>query len=194
MFEEAMSSFSRGSWSHSDQEDSDEKKALRLLVGKGRSGGNDAEDPNQLVWLVNFVERPGESPVSYWREKITQHFPCFVIPQPRFLNHSGTLENAVLNVYSCSLKSVGIKDFWWEWQRGPLRSCSLLACDMNGACCANVVLCSFQGIYYSLGKRKYHLFPFMQTINQHDISSMWSNAAQCASTWEEQIRSKFWNT
>lgn len=121
------------------------EKALRLPEGKGRSGGNDAEYPDQLVWLVDFVERSGESPASHSREKFTQHFPCFVISQLWFLNHSDALENAVLIVYSYSLKSVGIKDFWWEWQRGPLRSCTPLACDTKRACCVNVVLCSFQG-------------------------------------------------
>lgn len=121
------------------------RKSPEVSCGKERSGGNDAEDPDQLVWLVNFVERSGESPVSHSREKFTQHFPCFVIPQLWFLNHSDALENAVLNVHSYSLKSVGIKDFWWERQRGPLQSCTSLACDMSRASCANVVLCSFQG-------------------------------------------------
>lgn len=54
-----------------------------------------------------------------FKGEIHPAFPLLCYTTAWFLNHSDTLENAVLNVHSFSLKSVGIKDFWWEWQRGP---------------------------------------------------------------------------
>lgn len=136
----------------------------------------------EKIWGVSSFSFKGE---------IHPTFPCFVILQLWFLNHSDTSENAVLNVHSYSLES---KIFGGNGREGPYEVALPLLVTWTESvvwmwCCV-----LSRAIYYSLGNRKYHLFPFMQTINQHDISSMWSNAAQCASTWEEQICSKFWNT
>lgn len=86
----------------------------------------------------------GVSSFSF-KEEIHPTFPLLCYTTALVSKSFRHLEDAVLNVHSYSLKSVGIKDFWWEWQRGPLQSCTPLACDMNRACCVNVVLCSFQG-------------------------------------------------
>lgn len=89
--------FSRGSSSHSGWEEREEK-ASNLLLGKERSGGNNTEKSDQLVWLVNFVERSDESPASHSREKFTQ--PLLVTPQLFILNHPDALENADQNAHS----------------------------------------------------------------------------------------------